>query len=769
MTCSPVPADLTRFVGREQECVQIAELLSCSRLMTLTGPGGVGKTRLAKEVLRRQAGDLVDSVVFVELAEVAHGDQVAAAIAAALGLALDSGGESLPSLGRALQERDILLVLDNCEHLLAACGRLMGALLPTAPGVRVLATSREPLGIFGERTWRVPPLSLPAPSSNSAADSDAVKLFLDRALSVAPDFVVTADRLRMVGELCRRLDGIPLAIELAAVRTRSFDLPQMLSDDVPIFRVLDRGNEAGPLRHHTLRKAIEWSHDLCTPQEQALWSRLAIFSGSFSLAAAREVCAGDGLTGDEIVPLIGNLVEKSVVTCNVIEAAPRYRLLESLRVFGLERCEQVETWRRRHRDHYLGLALESTHTSTGDEQLVTVRRLQGELPNIRSAVGYSLSRSSERLIGLEMTGALWFYWNACGHLRDGCRWLQRALAENPESTPARAKALWVLGWYEMVQGDKANARLHLEAARDMGRAIGDASAAATAMQFLGTLEELGGNSEGALLLLEDAQRRHRKAGEDGALSILCGAQLAMLHTLAGRIDEGRRQCDVAVAQAEAHDERWAASWAHWNRGLVHHFAGEPARSVESLRIALTAKASLRDWLGASACVEVMVWDAVDLGRLEYAARLLGIGRMLCRAMGGRQPLFGSAFLTARRAEYVEGIRHATGVENFEREFAAGLALDIEEAIDFVLDMSSVRASLTVPPDRSHGDALTAREREISRLIYQGLSNADIAGSLTISRRTVEGHVNRILAKLNFRSRSQVAVWMARREPVESGR
>ncbi|SNQ48301.1 putative transcriptional regulator [Frankia canadensis] len=766
MTRSQVPADLTRFVGRDRECAQVAELLAAGRLMTLTGPGGVGKTRLAKEVVRRAAGDLADSVVFVELAEVAQGDQVFTTIAGALGLALD-GGESPRSLATALAECEVLLVLDNCEHVLAACGRLIGALLPLAPGARVLATSREPLGILGERTWRVPPLSLPAPASNPGIDSDAVQLFLDRALSVAPEFAVTDARLRMVGDLCRRLDGIPLAIELAAVRTRAFDLPQMLSDEVPIFRVLDRGNETGPSRHHTLRKAIEWSHDLCTDREQALWSRLAVFSGSFGLAAAREVCAGDGLTGDDVVALIGNLVEKSVVTCNVIEGAHRYRLLESLREFGLERCEQRETWRRRHRDYYLGLALASTHTSTGDEQLVTVRRLQGELPNIRSAVDYSLSRDADRLVGLEMTGALWFYWNACGHLRDGCRWLQRALEENPESTPARAKALWVLGWYEMVQGDKANARLHLETARDMGRALGDRVATATATQFLGTLEELDGNTEGAMRLLEEAERHHREASEQGALSILCGAQLAMAHCLAGRLDEARRQCDAAVARAEAHDERWAASWARWNRGLLDHFAGQASRSVVSLRTALTAKAALCDWLGASACVEIMAWNAADLGRMAYAARLLGIGHTLCRAMGGRHPLFGSTLLTARRARYVARIRQAIGADAYEREFAAGRELEVVEAAAFVLD-TCVGPDRLTPVGLSRQDALTAREREISRLIYQGLSNADIAASLTISRRTVEGHVNRILAKLNFRSRSQVAVWMARREPVESG-
>ncbi|GAA4761111.1 LuxR C-terminal-related transcriptional regulator [Nocardioides endophyticus] len=767
MEQSKIPADLTSFVGRERECRELDERLGSSRLLTLVGPGGVGKTRLAKELARRDGKDAAEVIAFVELAMLTEGNQLVAAVARALGSDLSEGINSTAALADRLGDRQVLLVLDNCEHLISSCGRFASAVLQSCPGVTVMATSREPLGILGEQTWAVPPLSLPS-EGHGRGDGDAVRLFVDRARSVSPEFDPTSERMEKIGELVRRLDGIPLAIELAAVRSRSFDVEQMLTEEVPIFQVLDRGNEGAPARHQTLRNAIAWSYDLCASEEQALWGRLAVFSGSFNLSAAREICGGEGLSRDSIVPMIGNLVEKSVVTCEVVDGAYRYRLLESLRVFGLERCDQPESWRRRHRDYYFQLAQDSSRTLAGEEQIDTVRRLQGELANIRSAVDYSLTRESERLLGLEMTGALWFYWNACGHLRDGCRWLRRALSENPEPSSARARALWVLGWYEMVQGDNRSARIHLEAARDMGESIGDVGAAAAAMQFLGTVEEIDGNSSAAFTLLEDAQRYHRESGEDGALSILCSAQLAMSHSLAGRVADARQVCDAALVKAHAQDERWAASWVEWNRGLCDHLLGDTTRSSASLRAALTAKSSLRDWLGAAACVELLAWNATEDHAMLRAGRLLGIGDMLCLAMGGKSPLFGSPALNGTRARYEERIRAAVGEDSFDQEFHAGQSMDLDQAVAFALSTEvDDRSSMAVRTERRVDCLLTGRELEISRLIYRGLSNREIAAELTISRRTVEGHVNRILAKLHFRSRSQVAVWFARNEALES--
>jgi len=732
-------------------------------LVTLTGPGGVGKTRLAKEVARRAAAEIGGAVSLVELAEVTNPDDIPAAIALALGLPDALTSSPLEELCEQLHDRRVLLVLDNCEHLCPACGRLASLLLRCAPAVRIIATSREPLGILGELTWSVPPLALPRESDTAIPSGDAVELFLERARRVMQDFAPDDGELRTIGELCRRLDGMPLAIELAAVRIRSLPLKQILSADCGIFDVLDKGNRDAPARHQTLRNAIEWSYNLCTAQERVLWQRLSAFSGSFDLRAAQEICAGDGVEPSQVVQLLGELVEKSVVTLAPSQRGQRYRLLESIRMFGLEQCADIQTLRRRHRDHYLRLAEESEQSSIDADQFELAHILKGELPNFRSALEYSFADPGERLLGLRMAGALWFYWNACGHMRDGCLWLRRGLAVSPDPSSERAKALWVLGWYEMVQGDNAAARHHLEECQRIAAEIGDDAALTRAAQFQGTVEEIDGNYAEALALLEQASRGHEAPGGERALSVLCGAQLAFVHCLTKRIDKAHQTCDVASAEGEAHGERWATSWVHWVRGLANALDGDTQGSIDALRSSITLKASLSDWMGAATCAEVLAWNFVETGQHAQAARLLGIGRMLCGAMGGASPLFGAPVLVHRRAQYEQRARDAMGVASFDREFQTGLEMEPQAAVAFALGRDPGEAE---PASRATGDSmLTGREREISHLIAEGMSNNDIAECLTISRRTVEGHINRILAKLNFRSRSQVAAWMTRRESL----
>ncbi|MGO9823164.1 MAG: LuxR C-terminal-related transcriptional regulator, partial [Solirubrobacteraceae bacterium] len=736
------------------------------RLVTLTGPGGVGKTRLAKEVARRAANEIGGATSFAGLAEVSNPDDIPAAIALALGMRGDPTRSPLDELCEQLQDRRALLVLDNCEHLSPACGRVASLLLRSAPRVRILATSREPLGILGELTWSVPPLAVPAESDTAIPAGDAVDLFLERARPVLPDFAPSDDELRSIGELCRRLDGMPLAIELAAVRIRSLPIEEILSAEAGIFDVLDKGNRDAPARHQTMRNAIQWSYNLCMSQERLLWERLSAFSGSFNLRAAQEVCAGDGIGMSDVVRLLGELVEKSVVTRSPSEGGQRYRLLEIIRMFGLAHCSDIGTLRRRHRDYYLRLAEESEQSSMHADQFELAHRLKDELANFRSALEYCFAQPGERLQVLRMAGALWFYWNACGHMRDGCYWLRRGLAEAPEPSSERAKALWVLGWYEMVQGNNAAARQHLNECRQIAEAIGDEAATIRATQFQGTVEEIDGNYADALALLEEARLGHQAWGADRTLSVLCGAQLAFVHCLTGQIDKALQACDVAVAEGEAHGERWATSWVLWVRGLAENLGGNLRQSIDALRASIDLKASLSDWMGAATCAEVLAWDLVEAGQPAGAARLMGAGRMLCGAMGGDSPLFGAPTLVSRRGEYEERARDSMGVEAFDCEFKAGLEMEPPAAVAMALGRDAAKEK---PSVREVDDKLlTSRELQISHLIAEGLSNNDIAESLTISRRTVEGHINRILAKLNFRSRSQVAAWMTRRESL-SGR
>ncbi|WP_055408711.1 LuxR C-terminal-related transcriptional regulator [Frankia sp. ACN1ag] len=770
MKLNTLPPDLTNFVGRRREVMHVKDAIRTSRLVTLTGPGGVGKTRLGTEAARRLAGEFSGGVAFVELAEVTNPDHIALAIAETMRLRIESGISPLDALCGYLSTHRLLLLLDNCEHLAPACGRLVRLIMRRAPHVGVLATSREPLGILGELTWNVPPLKLPRDSAETLPEGDAVDLFLARARSAMSDFTPGADELHSIGRLCRHLDGMPLAIELAAVRIRSFSVDQILSQKMALFDVLKVGNRAGPARHQTLWAAIHWSYELSSPDERALWERLAVFSGSFDLQAVEQVCAGDGITASDVVSLLGDLVEKSVVTRTEGRAGGRrYRLLESIRMFGLELCGSVEVWRRRHRDYYLQLAEQSERSSLWDRQLETVQRLEGSLGNIRAALEYSFTHPAERLLGLRMTAALWFYWNACGHLQDGCHWLRRALVENPDPSADRAKALWVLGWFEMLRGNNAAARENLDECRSVADEIEDETASICAIQFRGTVEQIDGDFAHALDLLEAARKGHERSGQPSALSILCGAQLAFVHCLTGEVDKARQACDLALAQGALHAERWATSWVLWARGLTEHLRGDLASSASLLRDSIDLKRSLGDWLGVTMCVEILAWNAVDTGWSARAARLLGIGRMLHGSMGGMTPLFGASALVEKRDVCEARARLELGDEIFDAEYAAGHHLELPAALHFALEEPSGEPEPTEPeptrpaPTADREEVLTARELQISRLIAAGLRNSDIAESLTISRRTVEGHVNRILAKLNFRSRAQVAAWMTRRQ------
>lgn len=485
-----LPAVFSTFVGRRRNIAEIRRRLETARLVTLTGVGGVGKTRLAMEAAASMSKGFPDGVWLVDLAPVRDPSAVPGATATALGV---------PDLGPApvgdrlaghLAARRTLVVLDNCEHLADACARLTQSLLSAAPGLRVLATSRVSLGLTGECVLTVPPLSVP---------DEAVELVRDRAAAVRPSFRITEVNREVVTRLCERLDGLPLAIELAAIRLRTLTVEQLVDRLEDRFGLLTAGSSTAKPHQRTLRALIDWSHELCSPAEQLLWRRLSVFAGGFDLEAAEDVCCGDGLPRGEILDRLDRLVAQSVVLASEDESRPQYRMLETIREYGRGRLAESGEERRllrRHRDFFRALAESSASAWYGPGQEESLARLRAQHGNLRLALEYDGVEAGDAQAALVLVAALRFHWCADGFLGEGRDRIERALTAAPEPTAARAGALWAGAWAALLQGDHRTADRWLTEADELGERLGDPVIRAyvrglrgTSALFLGRLDE----------------------------------------------------------------------------------------------------------------------------------------------------------------------------------------------------------------------------------------------------------------------------------------
>lgn len=754
---------LTSFVGRKRELAEITRLLGESRLVTLTGVGGVGKTRLAVRVADRLRQEFPDGVWLVELAKVSEPALVPHVVAEALGVPDQSTRSREAALLEFLGERRLLLIMDNCEHLLGACATLIAKLVREDNRVVVLATSREVLGLLGECSWPVPPMSIPdlanlAPTRGGYVyGHEALDLFEERARTVLPDFRLDSTSKQAASKLCQGLDGLPLAIELAAVRLRSMSVEQIFERLRDRYRLLSSGNRGGPGRHQTLRAAVDWSFDLCTEQERALWARLAIFAGSFDLEAAEAVCTDETTTADDVLELLSDLVDKSVVLREEAGSNVRYRLLETIRSYGREKLAAAgleRIFRTQHRDYYLRLAERLDENWFGPDQFYWWDRLQSEQANLWAALDFCLTTPGEEAAGIHMVGALCFYWNACGHLQDGRYWLERAMAAAPGAGAARTKALWVTGYAAMTQGDHVAARICFDECLELAETLGDERARALTCQFRGSSEQFTGNLERAEPLLVEAVDFHRSAGVVDSLTVLGVAQLAFVSCLLGTTDRAIELCEECRATSEAHGERWALSWGLWVLGLARWTSGEYAMAAEALRGSLDVKSALNDRLGISAAFELLAWVAVEEGDAGRAAQLFGVSRTGWATVG--DPLFGSQTLVDTHDRYEARVRGELGDGAFEEGARRGEQLKITDAVELARIGHREKVGSSIPN-------LTRREREVARLLAKGLTNREMADRLVISQRTVEGHVENVLGKMGVKSRTQVAIWFTSRD------
>lgn len=743
-------------MGRKREIATAKRLFGLTRLVTLTGVGGVGKTRLAIQVGRQIGRTLPDEVCYVSLAELHDPSLLQHTVATSLGLHKMSGqAQPLEIVLEHLAPRRTMLVLDNCEHLLAFCADLAATLLSGCPDLQILATSREPLGIPGESTLPVPPLSVPPLAAHGAGTAldqyDAIGLFLDRAASAVPGFELTEHNRRAISELCCNLDGLPLALELAAVRLRALSPEQIVERLADRSELLAAGSGI-PARQRTLSALMGWSFDLCTPDEQLLWTRLSVFAGGVELDAAEGICADDRITRGHVLALLVSLVDKSILIREDSSGRARYRLLETVREFGrakLRETGELFDWRRRHRDWYSELVDTSISrhiTTGGSEPRELLRR---DHANLRAALDFCLGQPGEATAGLHMAATLYYYWLMGGHLSEGRHWVDLLLTADTEPSETRARALFVGASLATIGGDLTAADQMLD--RALSDAEGNAAIRALVGQGRGLLglfrDDLAGaigQFEAALVIFEQTDD---EIGE--AFTLFLYGLAAALH---GDSDKARAAHVRCQQLTESKGEVWIWSSSVYTIGVDAWLRGDHAEAMRLQRAVLLMKRPLMDYIGIAECIESIAWIEATNRRCARAATLFGASDSTWREFG--MPLAMLPVLQRHR-DSCERLARTIGKRAFEAAYREGARMTIEQALAFALEEDT-----PTPAATTDQFALTKRELEISELIGQGLSNGDIAKQLVVSRRTIEGHVQHLMAKLNFTSRTQVAAWVA---------
>ena len=754
-------------MGREQDLIELKRDLAMTQLMTLTGAGGSGKTRLALEVARGLIETYPDGVWLVELAPLSEEALVPKAVAEALQVP-ERPAESLSdTLADALANRQLLLLVDNCEHLIEATARLADRLLDSCPRLRILATSREALGVEGEARWLVPPLSAPEPQGTASSEElegyESVRLFVERARRRDPSFSLGPENTIAVAEICRRLEGIPLAIELAAARVGAFSLEQISERLEGSFDLLTHGGRTAVPRHRTLRGTFDWSHDLLSESEKEVFGRLSVFAGGWTLEAAEAVGARGSVEEEDVLDLLTGLVEKSlVVTIGSDEGVVRYRMLEPVRQYALGKLEEsgeVEATRRAHAAYFLALAEKAEPELIGSRQETWLDLLDVELDNLRAALSWSLDEAGgeERAeSGLKTAAALGQFWQLHGP-GEGRAWLEAALErDRVGSSAVRAKALSGLGWIVLFQGDHELAVTALEEAIELHKDLGDLSGEALALAPLGYAAVHAGCVERFPALCEKCEALLQEPLERQAaayLLIFLGkvAMDAGDYVRAGALLEESR-----TLFRELGDLR-GVSMSGFILGMADLKQGNLERGTAVLQEGLPLAYGTKDKLGSAYYLFGLGGVAVVQGQAVRAARLWGAAEALREVIGLPLSYFDLAHsgYEARLATARSQLEEATWVA----AWAEGRAMSPEQAIEYALSAEEPAAtpfsSATTQPSSmtEHTADLTSREVEVLGLVATGMTSAQIAEELFLSTRTVETHLTSIYHKLGVSSRA----------------
>lgn len=760
---------MTSFVGRDAQIEQAKRLLSQVRLVTMVGPGGCGKTRLALQVASGLQADYPDGVFVVELASLADSALVGGHVARVLGVQEIPGQPVESALPAWLRARQLLLVLDNCEHLVDACARLVEGWLHASAGLRVLATSRESLRVAGEVTLQVPPLSLPDAGSKSLATiarTEAVRLFTARAGLARAGYSLTEDTAPVVVEVCRHLDGMPLAIELAAARVRVLSEHELLDRLTDRFRLLTRSGRVVDGRHQTLKATVDWSYQLLSAAEQLVFRRLAIFAGGFMLADTEAVCGGDGVDASEVLDIMENLIDKSMVVSQIRDGQPlRGSLLETLRQYGRERLvehAELEELCRRHARYFLAVADTAQPRLEGPEQGRTFDLLEAEQGNFRAALNWAASIDAE--LALALACALTPYWEIRGPLSEASNWLTMLIARVTPATELRARGLVAAASIAWKSGDFDAARSLADEGLMLARDLRATTLVEDATYHLSVTLHSVGEFEQARVLAQEALARARQLGDSGRIAAALW-NLGITCYFAGDAGTASTASDEFLSLAERSGDRRMLSVAKRSVGLLaldrHDFPLARSLFAENLRI----RHELRDWTGiAYALEDHAVLDLAER-HFERGLRIAGAARALRESI------------------------HAWAVEPWQRKFNAGVEagaqafpgrssvyleqgrrMELDDAVGYALG----RQAYAEPPvPEADGPRLTEREHEVVRWLTRGLTNRQIAERLAVGERTVDSHVEHVRNKLGLRTRAEIAGWAATQEkssapPMSSG-
>ncbi len=812
---SSLPVQVSSFVGREAELAEVRRLLDVSRLVTLTGAGGAGKTRLAVQAAAGLADGAGDGVWFADLAPVGDPDLVAVTVADVLGVRQEPGRPAADTLVEAVGGRSLLVLLDNCEHLIGACAKLADALLRSCPNLALLATSREPLGIDGERVYRVPSLGIPADGDEPAAirACEAVRLLEDRAVAHGVTLSWDQETASVTGRVCRRLDGIPLAVELAAARLRVMSVAELDTRLDQRFALLTGGLRAAAPRQQTLRAMVDWSWELLNGPEREVLARLSVFAGGFGLAAAEAVTVGPDVPAGEVLGHLGALVDKSLVQFGDIGIAPgRYRLLETVRQYTARQLDALgpaaaDAARAAHRDYYLALAEAAAVQLIGPDQAEWLDRLDAELGNLRAAIAFSLTQDDPEP-GLRLVGSLGTYWRARGHAAEGADAL-RTLLDMPaalQATLPRARALaaaanllqqmgsyaiagdycqealtiaraagddglvgellYVRAWILLRQGRRGAALPLIESGLDLARHFRERHLTACLLTTRAHAAYAAGDHTGAVRDAGEALRLFRQAGDRQHVATMLG-NLGNYELSSGELDAARRHLAEALDIFRTVHHRDGIVYQTFNLGLAEYLGGSPdaagALFAESLDLAR------RSGIKAIAAYAVLGLALAGHGEADpgRSARLHGAADQALADLGrALDPL------EARLADLDrQRLRAVMGDEAFDAEYAAGRTLgparaayEIGPQIQAGREVPRAPAPMSEPDAALSGEAasvLTPRERDVLKLVAQGLSNADIARRLVLSEHTVHRHLANILHKLGLSSRAAAAAWGVR--------
>ena len=758
-----LPSELSSFVGREKELPEVRRLLEHNRLLTLTGSGGCGKTRLALAAVSGHVERFKDGVWMVELASLAEPSLVPQAVAFTLGVRERPGSSLTEALSDYLRTRNLLLILDNCEHLIEACAELAEALLRSCPGLCVLATSREALDITGEIAWPVPSLSLPdlrrLPDLENLRRYESARLFVERTAAVRPNFVLTEQNAPAVAQVCYRLDGIPLAIELAAARTKMLSVGEISTRLGDSFRLLAAGSRTALPRQRTLQATMDWSHELLGQKERVLFRRLSVFAGGFTLEAAESTCAGEQLKRDEVLELLYQLIDKSLVVARERDGTVRYRQLETIRQYASERLEEAGEAayvREQHAGYYLTMAEEAEPELKGDRQVTWLERLETEHGNLRVAMAWLLERGESDLAA-RLGWALWLFWGIRTHLAEGRRSMERTLSARGSvamTASARAKALYVAGMMANYQGDHLSAEPLVQESLRLFKELEDNVGTAYALSNAGYVALGRGRYQQAITVIEEAADLFLEEGEKWGAAIEFGF-LAVAWRNQGDHERAKRLAERALAISREIGERQATTSALYTLAILAQTEGKDERARNLFEEGLRLSAELGNEADVAHCLEGLASMCGAEGKIVRAARLWGAEEALLEKLEDAVYTYVPDRVLHR--SQVAAARSQVDEAAWAAAWTEGRMMSLEQAVEYALEQEPAPDPSAPEPDLA---GLSAREVDVLRLVATGLTNAEVAERLFLSSRTVDWHMGSIYRKLEIHSRAEATRFAA---------